>query len=175
MVRNLFLSLLIVALAACSSSKSKEKEKQPKPDSPAEYVQQATFTDFDGNKVDVSDFKGKVVMIDFWETWCKPCISSFPTLDKLQKEYPQKFKVLAVTPGFTDTKSDAQAFAKKHDYSFTYLLDSGNLHTKLNVRGIPYKVFVSPEGKYIKKVLGSHGPQQDYRHIKEVIEKYAKP
>jgi len=176
-VYNFIIAFLFITIVGCNSSKSQNKEKTSQakkaPQTPAEYVQQASFTDFDGNKVTLSDYKGKVVLIDFWETWCRPCIDSFSTLEKLQEDYPDKFKVLAVNPGFSDSKADAKSFAKKHNYTFTYLLDSGNLHTKLDVQGIPYKVFVDPNGKFIKTVMGSHGPQEDYRDIKGVIEKHS--
>ncbi|MDZ7659525.1 TlpA disulfide reductase family protein [Fodinibius sp.] len=138
----------------------------------AEYVEQATFTDFDGNKVSISDFEGKVVLIDFWETWCKPCLASFPTMQKVQEEYSDSFVVLAVTPGFSDTQKDAQEFAEEHDYTFKYLMDSNNLHQKLGVQGIPFKVYVDAEGNFIEKSMGTSGPQGDYKKLKKIIEQY---
>ena len=82
--------------------------------------------------------------------------------------------VLAVTPGFTDTKEDAQAFAKKNDYTFEYLMDSNNLHQKLEVQGIPFKVYVDAEGNFIEKSLGTSGPKGDYKKLKKIIEKHKK-
>lgn len=178
MYKLVFFLMLAIIVGCSSETSDKQKEakgqNKPEPSTPAGYVQQATFTDLDGNPVSLSKFEGKVVMIDFWETWCKPCIASFPTLEKLQKEYSENFVVLAVTPGFTDTQEDAQAFANNHDYPFTYLMDSNNLHQKLGVRGIPYKVFVDPQGKLIKQSRGSYGPKEDYKQIKKIIEKYKK-
>lgn len=172
----LFISILF---AGCSSSDNPPKETQAKveaePSTPAEFVEQAVFTDLEGNPVPISKFKGKVVMIDFWETWCKPCLASFPTLQELQKEYPDDFVVLAVTPGFTDTRKDARTFSRKHDYTFKYLMDSNGLHQELGVQGIPYKVFVDAEGNFIKRSMGSYGPQEDYKKIKEIIEKHKRP
>ena len=140
----------------------------------AQYVEQATFTDLEGNEVSISDFEGKVVLIDFWETWCKPCLASFPTMQKVQEEYPDSFVVLAVTPGFTDTKEDAEAFAEEHDYTFEYLMDSNNLHQKLGVQGIPYKVYVDAEGNFIEKSMGTSGPEGDYKKLKKIIQKNKK-
>ncbi len=175
---NYFLLLFLSVLIACSSSEEPKRSSQAsksstdEPQNKEEYVEQARFTDFEGDTVPLSKFKGKVVLIDFWETWCKPCLASFPTLQKLQEEYPDNFVVLAVTPGFTDTKQDAQNFAKKHDYDFNYLLDTNNLHRKLGVQGIPYKIFVDAEGHFIKESMGSYGPEEDYEKIKKIIEKH---
>lgn len=170
--------LLAVLIAGCSTSdedsESASQKEQSEPQTTAGYVEQATFTSLDGDTVSVADFKGKVVMIDLWETWCKPCLASFPTLQKLQEEYADNFILLAVTPGFTDTKEDARAFAEEHDYDFTYLMDSNELHKKVGVQGIPFKLYVDAEGNFIKKSMGSYGPDQDYEKVKEIIEKHKK-
>lgn len=163
-------SILVLAGTVCISCGNKEKQTGEM--SSADYVEQASFSDFNGNPVPLSDFKGKVVMIDFWETWCRPCIDSFPTMQKLVNDYPDDFVVLAVTPGFTDTKEDAQQFISQHDYDFVYLLDANNLHQKLEVQGIPYKVFVDAQGDFIKTVLGSAGPEKDYEKVRQIIEEY---
>lgn len=184
----IFILLLALTASACSSNKKAKKEtdtqatasvandstqasdqQSPK----AKYVEQASFTPLDSNKkVAVSDFKGKVVVIDLWETWCKPCIASFPTLQKLQDDFPKHLKVLAVDSGFNDTKADAKKFVKDNDYDLTFLFDSNDLHTKLRVTGIPYRIFVDPQGNFIKTEMGNHGPEGDYKQIKSVIENY---
>lgn len=171
-----FILFVTIVMMGCNSSEESEMNQKSQSNSQsesqtkAEHVEEASFTDFEGDTVSVSDFKGKVVMIDLWETWCKPCISSFPTLQKLQEDYPDDFAVLAVTPGFTDTKEDAQSFAEENDYDFTYLMDSNGLHKELGVQGIPYKIFVDAEGNFIKETMGSYGPDEDYQKIQEIIE-----
>jgi thiol-disulfide isomerase/thioredoxin len=183
-------AVLCIALAAtfiaCSSKKAHKQSKDDTnnnqtvsqtdshPPAGGQYIEQASFTSLKGKKVSVSHFKGKVVLIDFWETWCKPCLASLPTLNKLQKEFPKKLKVLEVTPGFVDTKKDVQAFAKDHDYDLTYVMDTNDLHKKVHVQGIPFKVFIGPDGKFIKKAIGIHGSKGDYQHVKKIVEKYEK-
>lgn len=174
----IFLFLLALTTLACSNSENETTDteqaaaKTEENLTDADYVERASFTDFEGNKVAVSDFEGKVVLIDFWETWCKPCLASFPTMQKIQEEYPDSFVVLAVTPGFADTQKDAEDFAEDHDYTFEYLMDSNNLHQKLGVQGIPYKVYVDAEGDFIEKSMGTSGPQGDYNKLKKIIEKH---
>lgn len=176
MLKKILPILLLGFVIGCSSSDDKsdmaKKTETNEPTTTGEYVEQAAFTSLEGDTVSVADFKGKVVMIDLWETWCKPCLASFPTLEKLQEEYSDSFVVLAVTPGFTDTVKDARAFAEENDYNFTYLMDSNNLHKEIGVQGIPYKLFIDAEGKFIKKSLGTNGPEEDYKKIKQIIEKH---
>lgn len=175
--------LLTLGSFACGNSEEEPQMEEPAKEqstendttqnaSDAEFVEQATFTTFDGDTVALSDFEGKVVLIDFWETWCKPCLASFPTMQEIQEEYPDDFVVLAVTPGFSDTKEDAQDFAADNDYTFEYLLDSNELHQKIGVQGIPYKVYVDAEGNFIEKSMGTSGPEGDYDKLKKVIEEH---
>lgn len=168
---------LAIGIIACGGAEEQQKEASATEQSEqnltdADYVEQATFTNLEGQEVALSDFKGKVVLIDFWETWCKPCLASFPTMQKVQEEYPESFEILAVTPGFSDTREDARQFAEEHDYTFTYLMDSSNLHQKLGVQGIPYKVYVDAEGNLIEQSMGTSGPQGDYDKLKKIIKEH---
>ena len=179
MIRNsingIICALLLVFAIGCGGSESDQaaqEEQAPEPTTDAGYVEQATFVSLDGDTLSVDQFEGKVVMIDFWETWCKPCLASFPTMQKLTEEYPDDFVVLAVTPGFTDTKEDARAFAEENDYTFQYAMDTNKLHQKLGVQGIPFKVYVDADGSFIKKSMGSLGPDEDYKRLKEIIEEH---
>lgn len=171
------LSLLLLLFTACGGEKENENTTQQQrlePEEPEVALENATFTDFDGNTVSLSDFEGKVVMIDFWETWCKPCLSSFPTMDEVVQEYPDDFIVLAVTPGFSDTQEDAEEFTEDNEYNFVYLLDDQKIHQKLGVEGIPFKVYIDAEGNYIKTEMGSYGSQEDYRQLTKIIEEHRK-
>lgn len=181
---KLFRHLFIVfsaftLLTACGNNnnqseknQSETEQTQSKELTEADYVERASFVDMSGDTVHVSDFEGKVILIDFWETWCKPCLAIFPTMQKLLEEYPEDFVVLAVNPGFADTEEDARNFIAEHDYDFRYLLDSNDLNEKLGVQSIPFKVYVDAEGNFIKSSLGSYGEEKDYKELKSIIEEH---
>ncbi len=166
------LAVLLATLLVSCSKKEKESSPESQANNEAGYVEKAHFATFQGDTVRVSDFKGKVVLIDFWETWCKPCLAIFPTMQRLLEEYPDDFAVLAVNPGFADSREDAKDFKEDHEYDFHYLFDSGNLSGKLKVQSIPFKVYVDAQGNYIKSSVGSYGEDEDYKQLKEIIEKH---
>ncbi len=138
-------------------------------DEQIQAVESAVFEDWDGNEVAISDFRGKTILIDFWETWCGPCLTMMPTLDRLVEEYGDDFVVLAVSPGWSDTEEVVRRFIEEHDYNFEFVYNS-ELASALEIRGIPYKVYVKPDGTFYKAETGSRGPQQEYTNISQLIE-----
>lgn len=142
-------------------------------DDQKEAIKTATFTTLEGDEKTLADFEGKVLILDFWETWCTPCRRVMPTLDKLAGEYEDDFEVLAISPGWSDSKEDVEAFKNETGYDFNWLFAS-ELAKELQIQGIPYKVFVSPEGEIIEAMMGIYGTEKDYTSTKEMIEKHAR-
>ncbi|MCG8372953.1 MAG: TlpA family protein disulfide reductase [Balneolales bacterium] len=166
----LTLSGLLLIITSCN-----QKPQNPRPLTEEEariesVLSRATFEDLDGNDVILSDFEGSVVLIDFWETWCGPCLMVFPALDSLKTEYGDDFVVLAVNTLGADNKEDVEQFVQEHDYDFVQLLDVNDVGSEVISLGIPFKVFIDPQGFLIKAELGSAGTQGDYEKAKVIIE-----
>lgn len=160
------------AFYACTSSNS-ETRKNPRDLSEEmqkldQTIWNASFQDLEGNEVTAADLKGKVVLFDFWETWCGPCLQVFPLMDSLKNEYPNDFVVVAVNLNDSDTPEDVQTFKENHDYDFLYTVDNNNVGDEVITLGIPFKIFLDPEGYLIKAELGLSG--DDYQNTKEIIE-----
>jgi thiol-disulfide isomerase/thioredoxin len=160
-MRNIAYPLLLLALAIACQPKQK-------PDTLTTIVQDAIITAVDGSVVDLDDYKGKVVMLDFWETWCTPCIRSFPGMEKAMQENPNDFVVIAISPGFMDTDEDMNAFIAENNYSFVWAKGI-DLANALNIEGIPYKVFLDRAGNVHSVEMGSRGPEQDYQKLIELL------
>src|SRR5699024_5342378 len=112
-LKKVALLILLRLIFVCSSNDEVQKKEQVAPDSTqqlsmARLVEQTSFTLLDCDTVKISDFKGKVVAIDVWESLFYYCLEGFPTMQKLQDEYTYDFIVLAITSGFSDTPNDAR-------------------------------------------------------------------
>lgn len=177
-MKQLFTILITtVLLAGCAGNDNKDQENST-PESgtdnteAASIIENATFVDLDGNEVTLEDYHGKVVLIDFWESWCGPCLQVFPSMQKLREEFPDNFEILAVTLGMSEGPEEARTFKENHEYDFNYLYDKFKVSENLGIYSIPHKVFIGPDGKMIKQEIGSKGRQGDYEGAKSVILEY---
>lgn len=172
-----FLLLSVFAFAACSGSSENSDRQNPRALSPQDSlidlnIYNTSFKDIDGNEVSIADFKGKVVLVDFWETWCGPCLQVFPAMDSLRKEYANDFVMLSVNLHDADTEEDVKNFANRNGYDFVYGLDVNDVGPKVISVGIPFKVYFDPDGYLIKAELGSAGTEGDYQKAKAIIEEF---
>ena len=109
------------------------------------------LTGLDGQSVALADLKGQVVVLDFWASWCAPCIESLPHLGKLHAEKREGVKVFAVN--LREDKAKVEAFMKSKSIDVPVLLDSdGRIADKYNVVSIPQTVVIGKDG-IVKKVL----------------------
>ena len=142
-------------------------------DEQLEFLENLTFTDFDGQQHDLSMFDGQVVLIDVWETWCTPCLMSFPHLDQLQQDFGDDFAVLALSPLMMDDKDTVTEFIGEHDYDFFYAYNE-EIAEVLQINSIPYKIYIGPDGEFVEAKIGNQGPDADYENTREIIEEYGR-
>ena len=100
----------------------------------------------DGATVRLADYKGKVVLIDFWASWCPPCKTSFPALDALYREYQAKgLEVLAVN--VDERRRDAETFLDAHPHRLTVLYDPKGVSPQVfGVKGMPSSFLIDRAG-----------------------------
>jgi len=125
--------------------------KIPRIPPPVDFV----LSDLNGRQVRLSDFKGKVVLLDFWTTWCPDCRIEMPALEKLHQHFRDRaFVLLAVD--LRESQPSVRQFFSSLKLSFTALLDSdGQVGQSFGIRSIPTAFILDQDGAMIGKVIGS--------------------
>lgn len=116
----------------------------------------STNATLDGETFELHSLRGKYVLIDFWGTWCAPCIAEMPTVKEYNEKYGDRLVVLGVNNG--DTMEKIKAFTEPKGYDWPQIKDKNgeeDLVLKLNVAGFPTKFILSPEGEILHRFVGN--------------------
>ena len=116
-----------------------------------------TFLDDQNNQLNLSNYKGNILLLNFWATWCAPCKEEMPSLDllKLNKDL-NNLKIFPVNVGQDNTKK-AQKFFDDLDIKNLnlYFDENINLTKKFGLRGIPTSILINKNGKEFARIIGS--------------------
>ena len=112
------------------------------------------FEDFSGNEMNLDNYLGKLIIINFWATWCVPCIHEMPELNKAYTSFKNDdVEIIAIN--FAETRSEVDEFVNKYHLEFPILLDKyGDVSQDYRVRNLPVTYFISPDGIIMDLVLG---------------------
>ena len=126
---------------------------EPNPDRTSRI--EIRLQDLAGADVDVSDFRGKVVFLNFWATWCPTCVTEMPSMEKLHRKLMDKdFVVVSIS--IQDSAAAVKRFFEQNKLSFTALLDStGKTIPGFGIREIPTTLILDKAGRIIGRVVGS--------------------
>jgi thiol-disulfide isomerase/thioredoxin len=112
---------------------------------------------------------GKVVIVDFWASWCSPCKASFPVLNELQKTYGDKVVVIGVN--VDEKRSEMDSFLKQHAAGFTVVRDADKQLVALaNINTMPTSFVLDATGKVRSIHNGFHGDATKKQYITEIDE-----
>ena len=112
------------------------------------------LSDLDGRAVSLSEFKGKVIFVNFWTTWCGGCREEMPSMENLHQRLKNKDFIM-VAIDIKQPVSWVQAFFEKHKLTFTPLLDpKGKTGDEFGVRALPTTFIIDKEGRIIGKAFG---------------------
>jgi peroxiredoxin len=114
-----------------------------------------TLQDLNGKTVSLADFKGKVVILDFWATWCPPCIKEIPDFIELYERYKDKgFEMLGISLDQAGI-SVVQSFAQKNKINYPIMMTDGQVHNAYGgITSIPTTFVIDPAGNIRKKYVG---------------------
>jgi peroxiredoxin len=131
---------------------------------------EVALTDLQGREVHLSDFRGKVVLLNFWATWCKPCKEEMPAMQASYDKLRDKgFVVLAVNE-LEDTERVAEHI-RTHHHTFPVVMDHNNkVANRYGVVGLPASFLIDPQGIVRERIAGSLLTESQ---IEEMFRRYA--
>ena len=120
-----------------------------------------TLDTLDGNKVTLSELRGKIVVVNIWATWCPPCRAETPALQKSYEQYKDSdVVILGVDLTNQDAVSDVESFVQEFKLTYPILLDrDGRVGNLYQIKGLPSTFFVNREGIIRTVVVG--GPMSE--------------
>jgi peroxiredoxin/YHS domain-containing protein len=149
----------------CNSKEIAEFKKDPEAFVPQVLPRPAPsfqLTNLAGEKVRLADFKGKVILVDFWATWCKPCIEAMPAMQKLHEKYADRgLAMLGVSIDEKGAKVVAP-FVQKRKFTYPMFVDGGDdpAWKSFGVRSIPALFLIDKEGRIVKQWIGKPKEQE---------------
>ncbi|SDC44827.1 TlpA family protein disulfide reductase [Niabella drilacis] len=136
---------------------------------------QFALQDLSGKKITLEELKGKVVVVDFWATWCGPCRASFPAMQKMVEKYKDnpavQFLFVDTWETVDDKQKNATDFIAKNKYDFHVLMDNeSKVVAQFNVTGIPTKFVIGKDGNIKFQSIGFGGDEQLQKELEAMIE-----
>ncbi|MEA1877923.1 MAG: TlpA disulfide reductase family protein [Bacteroidota bacterium] len=158
------------AYMAASTNEENKTEITEKRDAwaiiaPGQTAPAWTLPDIDGKNTSLADFKGKYVYIDFWATWCGPCLSEIPNYRQLVKDYAGR-NVVFISISVDRDKPKWEAMVKKEQFEWIQLHDSIKMNDDYLVKYIPSFIFIDTEGK----MIAPRAPRPSTDKLREMLD-----
>ncbi|HET7627463.1 MAG TPA: TlpA disulfide reductase family protein [Bacillales bacterium] len=124
-----------------------------------------------GKTYSLQQASGQPLVINFWNTWCKPCRKETPELVKLYETWHGQFQLYGINITANDMPAAARAFAEDFNIPYPILLDKqGNVSERYNVIGMPTTYFINAKGIIVDKIVGYQGPDVLRDKVKALLD-----
>ncbi len=154
---GLLMITAFLLLAACSGDKPQSEVKAAENEMSTEYNSQYDFTaeKLDGSEFKLSDFAGKVVIIDFWDTWCPPCRKGIPDFVDLYNTYNEQGLVIIGLAFGQQGKPAVEQFVKEYNITYVNGLVNQDVVSRFGTpRSIPTTYIIDQKGNVHQKYVG---------------------
>jgi len=124
-----------------------------------------------GNQINLLQLRGRVVFVNFWATWCLPCIEEMPAMEKLHQEL-QKDGLVILAVNFQEGPERIKEFLAKHNLTFTALLDhDGKVAERYQAWALPVSVIINKRGEIVARAMGSKDWHSDeaLRYFRQLL------
>ena len=146
---SLAAAALLLALSSCTQEKMAPPEQKPKP------APQFSLQNLKGKPVTLADLKGKPAIVNFWATWCAPCVEELPMLDTFYRAKKSDTGLTVVAINIKESQKIVEEFVATNGYSLVTLLDeTGKVSEDFQVFGLPTTFFINADGDIVFTHMG---------------------
>jgi len=132
-----------------------------------------TLTDIDGTEFSLSDYRGRVVLLDFFATWCGPCVAEIPHLKSLHEKFGEDLIIISISVSpSSDTVEKLQEFRQEHGIDWIIARDTIEISNEYDVQFIPTLVIIDQEGYIQHRHVGLTDESVLYEEIHEIIPEF---
>jgi peroxiredoxin len=143
---GILLALLMLAALGLAGRHIWAIATGPVPPGPGRPAPAFSAESLDGEKVELASFAGKVVVLDFWATWCPPCVESMPTLQKIQDELGDRGVVVLGVNQEPGEEEMVRRFLERRKLTFPSVIDRGTIHVAYGVYTFPTTFVIDRDG-----------------------------
>jgi len=149
----LFLFMIIAGCGRAEANSNNKKNEEKVGLAKSNIAPDFTLNDMEGNSHTLSQYRGQVILIDFWATWCPPCVVEIPHFVKLYNKYNEKgFVILGAS--LDNNEKKLKSFVSNQAMNYPVLVNAGNVSSKYAIQAIPTAYLIDKQGKIEKKFVG---------------------
>jgi thiol-disulfide isomerase/thioredoxin len=153
-VKRFYILILILFLIVSISSCNRGKEAEIVFPTIGNIAPELTVKDLNGKTVSLSDYRGKVILLEFWATWCPPCVELIPVLEELYNKYKTKGFVILSIASEDEGEEAVKTFVKEIGLTYPVFIANGDTIRNYGISGIPISFLIDKDGRIVNKHVG---------------------
>jgi peroxiredoxin len=154
------LVVVLVVFAACKDSKKETSRDAKIASSSVQTLPISRYEDLEGNTIELDQYKGKRILLNFWATWCRPCIEEMPSLLKAQSRLKKEGYVFLLASD--QSIETIKKFKAKKNFDFNFIKFTGSL-AQLKIQALPTTFIYNEKGEKVDEITG--GVEWDSQEI----------
>jgi len=164
MMKKLLIAMLVFSAISTFGCGNIEAQK-----SFSESAKDFEIVDINGKNIRLSDYRGKVILLNFFTTWCPPCRMEMPDFNNILRKYRGKMQVIAINVG-NESPGKVKEFVNQNNLEFPVAIDNGNVSMMYGpIRAIPVTVLINKDFNIAKRYIGMRSGEIFRRDIEELL------